>query len=206
MVTIEFPKGWADATRLEQILRSAQAPHDCAEVTFGFCPDSKIMIDAAVRLLALLNQLDACTRRVVLRFDDGATGVMGYLNRMGFVDHLSKGIDVLPDRPTCSGAAAHGGHNAGIVEIAGINHKLRDQGLPTRLTKALTMACGSRPDAGSLGNAAWTIFTELIDNVFSHSQTPLDGYAALQVYARGNIVKVAVSDSGLEIHPRTWVF
>jgi len=55
-------------------------------------------------------------------------------------------------------------------------------------------------------NAAWTIFTELIDNVFSHSQTPLDGYAALQVYARGNIVKVAVSDSGLEIHPRTWVF
>jgi anti-sigma regulatory factor (Ser/Thr protein kinase) len=68
------------------------------------------------------------------------------------------------------------------------------------------MACGSRPDAGSLGNAAWTIFTELIDNVFSHSQTPLDGYAALQVYARGNIVKVAVSDSGLEIHPRTWVF
>jgi len=78
MVTIEFPKGWADATRLEQILRSAQAPHDCAEVTFGFCPDSKIMIDAAVRLLCPLESAGRVhASEWFLRFDDGATGVNG---------------------------------------------------------------------------------------------------------------------------------
>jgi len=39
----------------------------------------------------------------------------------------------------------------------------------------------------------------LIDNIFSHSNTPLDGYAALQLYPNGNSLQVAVSDSGLGI-------
>jgi hypothetical protein len=60
-------------------------------------------------------------------------------------------------------------------------------------------SCGSRSDAGELRGAAWTIFAELIDNIFSHSRTQLDGYAALQVYSRGNRLLVAVSDSGLGI-------
>ena len=42
----------------------------------------------------------------------------------------------------------------------------------------------------------WTIFAELIQNIFDHSGTQLDGYAALQVYQGGNKVSVAVSDSG----------
>jgi hypothetical protein len=60
-------------------------------------------------------------------------------------------------------------------------------------------SCGSRADAAELEEAAWTIFCELIDNVFSHSKTPLDGYASLQVYPGGNRLMVAVSDSGLGI-------
>ena len=77
-----------------------------------------------------------------------------------------------------------------------------------------------------LEGAAWTIFAELIDNVFSHSQTQLDGYAVLQPrtlfglpipvfyrqqflpsqlihpnheYRGGKMLQVAVSDSGLGI-------
>ena len=60
-------------------------------------------------------------------------------------------------------------------------------------------SCGHRKDAKELEGAAWTIFAELIDNVFAHSQTPLDGYAALQTYQGGNRLSVAVSDSGLGI-------
>ena len=60
-------------------------------------------------------------------------------------------------------------------------------------------SCGQRADAAELEGAAWTILAELIDNVFSHSQTPLDGYAALQAYQSGNRLTVAVSDSGLGI-------
>jgi hypothetical protein len=48
------------------------------------------MIDAAVRLLSLCNQLDASTRRGRLDFKEGESGVMGYLNRMGFFDQLSR--------------------------------------------------------------------------------------------------------------------
>ena len=48
-----------------------------------------------------------------------------------------------------------------------------------------------------LEGAAWTILAELIDNVFAHSETQLDGFAALQVYPKGNYLKVAVSASGL---------
>jgi hypothetical protein len=63
----------------------------------------------------------------------------------------------------------------------------------------LTQACNDRQDIDELGGAAWLIFAELVDNIYSHSQTLLDGFAALQVYRRGNGLKVAVSDSGLGI-------
>lgn len=60
-------------------------------------------------------------------------------------------------------------------------------------------SCDQRADAKELEGAAWTIFAELIDSVFSHSRTPLDGYAALQAYQGGHRLSVAVSDSGLGI-------
>lgn len=157
------------------------------------------MIDSAIRILSLANQLDFCTRRVRLDFLEGERGALGYLNRMGFFDHLSEHIEVIPSRPMYSGADLYRGSNAGLVEIARINKDDRDRGLPGRLTEALMRSCRSRPDATELEGAAWTIFAELIDNVFEHSQTPLDGYAALQVYKGGNQLLVAVSDSGLGI-------
>ena len=46
------------------------------------------MVDGAIRLLSLANQLAATTRRIHLDFEEGETGTMGYLNRMGFFDHL----------------------------------------------------------------------------------------------------------------------
>ena len=121
---------------------------------------------------------------------------MGYLNRMGFFDHLAPEIEVLPTRPLDSAAKIYRGGNAALVEIAKINTQARDKGLPTRLTQALMRSCNNRPDAAELEGAAWTIFAELIDNIFSHSCTQLNGYAALQVYSSGDCLLVAVSDSG----------
>src|ERR1700730_3384453 len=118
---------------------------------------------------------------------------------MGFFDQLPLPIDVAPSRPAYSGAELYRGGNTGLVEIARINKDVRDQKLLTRLTEALMRSCGQRADATELEGAAWTIFAELIDNVFSHSQTPLDGYAALQSYQGGDRLTVAVSDSGLGI-------
>jgi hypothetical protein len=198
---VNFPGQWVNASKLEAALRNSCGPHDARsfEVSFEFPTNCKVLVDAAIRLLALANQLASTTRRVRLNFAEGEAGTMGYLNRMGFFDHLAPEIEVLPARPAYSAAEIHRGGNQSLVEIARIKQSTRDEELPTRLTAALMRSCGNRPDAKELEGAAWTIFAELIDNIFAHSRTPLDGFAALQVYSGGNRISVAVSDSGLGI-------
>lgn len=196
---VQFPAQWISASRFELALRNSCGPHDpeTFEVTFNVPVGCKIMVETAIRLLSLANQLAATTRRVRMNFEEGEAGTMGYLNRMGFFDHLVAEVEVLPTRPGFSAAEAHRGGNAALVEIARISKDARDEDLPTRLTEALMRSCHARPDAAELEGAAWTIFAELIDNIFSHSSTKLDGYAALQVYPKGDRLSVAVSDSGL---------
>lgn len=198
---VRFPAGWVDARGFETALRDSCGPHgpNTYEVSFNFPISCKIMVDGAIRLLSLANQLSASTRRVHMNFDEGEAGTMGYLNRMGFFDHLAPAVEVIPSRPFFSGAKLHRGSNSLLVEIARINKDARDYDLPTRLTKVISHACNSRADVDELTGAAWTIFAELIDNIFEHSGTELDGYAALQVYSGGNRLSVAVSDSGLGI-------
>ena len=198
---INFPAMWIDASRFEVALRNSCGPHapETHEVTLEFPVGCKIMVDGAIRILSLANQLASTTRRVHVNFQEGEVGTMGYLNRMGFFDHLRPDVEVFPWRPLFSGALVHRGGNNMLVEIAQINKDSRDVELPTRLTDAISNACGSRTDVDELKGAAWTIFAELIQNIFAHSQTPLDGYAALQVYQGGNRLSVAVSDSGLGI-------
>ena len=198
---IELPAIWVDGSALDQALAACGGAHESrsGDLTFRFPVGCKVMIDSAVRLLSLLNQLDNCTRRAVLEFDEGEAGVMGYLDRMGFFDCLSPNVGVHPYRPAVSAADAYRGRNPGLVEIAAIGTQVRDQELPNRLTSVLVEACSDRQDVEALGGAAWLIFAELVDNIYSHSQTRLDGFAALQVYPRGNGLKVAVSDSGLGI-------
>src|SRR5437879_1708255 len=173
-----FHSDWIEASLLEDVLGAGHGPHGARtpDVRFIFPTGCKVMIDAAVKLLSLFNQLDHCCRRVTLEFEEGEFGTMGYLNRMGFFDSLSQNIDVLPQRPAYSGAELYGGTSANLVEIARINRQHQDQSLPSRLTNALMQSCGNRPDEKKLELAAWTIFTELIGNIFSHSETPLDGY------------------------------
>jgi len=201
-VEICFYPDWIDNSAMEKVLSAGPSPHAAqySRIEFRFPVGCKIMIDASVRLLSLFNQLYFCSRNVRLVFEEvGYGSTMGYLNRMGFFDYLEPGIEVLPGRPDISGKEIHGGTNASLVEIVRINCEERDDDLPTTLTKALMQSCGGRPDAKELDGAAWTIFAELIDNIFSHSDTPIDGYAALQLYPRGHRLRVAVSDSGVGI-------
>ena len=198
---VEFPNKWIDGNRLEIALQKSCGPHapEAREVTFIFPVGCRIMVDAAIRLLSLANQLARSTRRVRLNFAEGETGTMGYLNRMGFFDNLRTEVEILPERPIYSRATLHQGSNNMLVEIARINKDELDVELPRRLEKVISHACRNRNDVDDLTGATFTIFAELIDNIFAHSSTQLDGYAALQAYAGGNRLSVAVSDSGLGI-------
>jgi len=195
--SISLPSRWTDASAFEEALSTGVLPHEAnsPETCFKVVKGCYLMTDAAVRFLSLCNQLDYSTKRVLIDFEEGETGAAGYLNRIGFFECLSRSVEVLPQRP--APITQYQGRNPGVVEIARIDRKHRDNALPARLTGAISRACGKRKDVKALVESAWLILAELIDNVFSHSETLLNGFAALQVYPRGNCLKVAVSDSGL---------
>lgn len=197
-MTIRLPPRWVNGSALEDTLRMGPSPFasSASDVHFHVPSRCNLMTEAAVRLLSLLNQLDHATRRVIINFEENED-VLGYLNRIGFFEALSSNVSVLPRRPTAANVRRYRGRNPNLVEIQRIDRNHRDGDLPKRLTKAIGRACENRPDVRELEGAAWTILAELIDNVFAHSETQLDGFAALQVYPKGNCLKVAVSDSGL---------
>src|SRR5258708_225956 len=93
---LKLPANWVNASTLEQAIRRSGTPHgpETFEVEIRFPAGCKVMVDAAIRLLSLANQLSSTTRRVCLVFDEGEEGTMGYLNRMGFFDHLATDIEV----------------------------------------------------------------------------------------------------------------
>jgi hypothetical protein len=163
---VKFPSRWLNAGQFETALRSSVGPHDpeVLDVVISIPSRCKIMVDAAIRLLSLANQLALTMRRVRLHFGEGESGTMGYLNRMGFIDQLARDVEVLPGRPVFSGANLHRGGNVRLVEIARINKDFRDDSLPTRLTDALMAAAEHSQHRGELSGAAWTVFAELIDN------------------------------------------
>lgn len=61
------------------------------------------MIDAAIQ--------------VRLVFAEGMAGAMGYLDRMGFFEHLLPSAIVEPVRPMVSASRVHRGCNGGLVEF-----------------------------------------------------------------------------------------
>ena len=195
-----FAPTWVDAEWFEAALARSIPPHDTAvsDVRFVVPSGCKLMVVPIVRFLSLANQLCSHGRRVTLDFHAGENGAMGYLNRIGFFDHLFQNAQVLPYRPLYSGALLHFGGNSNVVEIAAIGNDHDVRQLPNRLAQAVTSACQARPDVKLLADSAWQIFSELIDNIREHSRS-LQGYAALQAYGGGNSLQVAVSDSGTGI-------
>jgi hypothetical protein len=198
---VNFYPRWSNAEHFENALRHTLPPHDDAvsEVDFVIEAGGKLMVVPIVRLLCLANQLCAIGKRVTLNFLEGEAGVMGYLDRLGFFDHLSPSAIVLPGRPLFSGARRHFGGNSNVVEIEAIGKGHDVEALPNRLGATINSACRARSDVQLLTKSAWQIFSELVDNIERHSQSKLDGYAALQVYPSGNALQVTVSDSGVGI-------
>jgi len=199
-INITFPSGWIDGQKFDQYINMSAWLHNepVSKITFNFGNGCKVMVDAAVRILSLANQLISCGKNIYLVFADGQSGTMGYLDRVGFFDLLDPSIKTNPDRPSVSSATLHKDTNQNLVEIARINPKARDNSLPSRLSERLTNARSGSND-GQLSNATYTVFAELIDNIYQHAATSVDGYAALQVYRNGNSAKVVVCDSGAGI-------
>jgi len=195
---LRLPGGWVNAKVLERALLTTGEPHAdlYTSLRCTLPAGCKIMIDAGTRLLSLANQLAHSGKRVVLEFEEGLDGVMGYLDRLSFFDQLDPRIVVIPEPPAESAGSQRRGSNPDLVELRAITPGSRDRELPRELADAVEDACYGRTDRTRLGQAAYTVLAELIDNIYEHSETQVDGCAALQVYRGGGQVWVAVSDSG----------
>lgn len=198
-INISFPSGWIDGQKFDQHIAVSPWLHKepASKIIFSFDNGCKIMVDAAVRILSFANQLVSCGKNVCLQFLEGYEGTMGYLDRVGFFDLLDPSVQTTPLRPSISSAKIHKDGSNNLVEIARINPKTRDSSLPSCLSKKIANARGiNGTNDDQLAHATYTVFAELIDNIYQHASTVVDGYAALQVYLNGNSAKVVVCDSG----------
>ncbi len=198
---LQLPGNWVHAQVLENALGRAGEPHGdvYGSMRCVFPSGCKVMVDACVRLLSLVNQLAHVGRQVTLEFEEGPDGTMGYLDRIGFLEQLASTVAVVPAPPAQSAGARYRGRNPELVELRAISLGKRDRDLPQQLADAVVEACSGRTDRKPLGHATYTLFAELVDNIFEHSETQVDGYAAVQAYHGGGEVWVAVSDSGCGI-------
>lgn len=191
-----LPAGWVRAEGFEYALKSSGGPHDKLLTQIRFPSTCRVMVDAGVRILSLANQLCSKGCPVKLIFEGENNGAQGYLIRANFFEELSPFIVV---EPSPSENTFTIGSNSNLVEFKRISpgKEASKNTLVAALVHSLRATLKPEQTRNGLLTAAGTIFSELIQNIYDHSQTSIDGHVALQVYERGNIVRVVVSDSGV---------
>lgn len=150
-------------------------------------------------MLSLFNQLSYASRRVILDFED-INDLYGYLDRMAFFERLATHVEVKPGKPKVSTAFLYAGTNETLVEIHEVPLGGEDAArhLPSLLNYSLLENLAGNPNANRIAAHVATVLTELLGNIYQHSETPVPGLVALQRYKKANPPRVtlAISDSG----------
>lgn len=196
-IRIEFSSNqWVDAEGFESSLSLSDSPlnSSCDKILFVVPQECKILLDAAARFLALCNQLCNAEKLVTIDFSD-CTSTFTYFDRIGFIDQLDVRVTVLPERPHVSKAEIYKGNSDSVVEFGTVDPNANNKILVNQLTNRFVEQSDSRFEA-----AAFTVFSEFVWNISEHSQTPINGFAALQKYGgKRKHIQTVVSDSGLGI-------
>jgi len=195
---VELPAGWVNAQKLDAALCRSGGPQrpEVTRTLFLVHAESLVMVDAAVSLLSLVNHLAWQGQEVTLRFTDPQSGCFSYLNRLGFFDALDPRVRTTPCVSDWSAARTFAGTSDDVMEITAIRPGSRVPEVPGRLSSLI--ACASDIKRWpNLDQDVFTMFAELIANIHEHSESPTDGFAALQVYHRSETAWAVVSDSGL---------
>lgn len=193
---IEFAHNWVNCKAFEDTLLTFGSPLDlnCNTVEFVVPEDCSILLDAASRFLALSNQLVNTGASVSIDFSN-CQSTLGYFDRIGFLKHLDSRVKVLPDRPSVSKADIYKGNSSAVVEFGSVDPKQSDKTLINQLVD-----CFVAQASDVFEGAAYTVFSELINNIKDHSESRLEGFAALQKYGgKRPHIQTVVSDSGLGI-------
>lgn len=187
---------WIDEKSFESSLTAAGSllDSDANKCTIRFLNNCKILLIATARIIALVNQAVLSNKDITLDFS-ASPKTKNYLDRLGFFDYLPSSVLVKPTRPRQSRAKQYHGNSDTLVEVASIDLDNFDYALPEQLTKQFAAHAGDH-----YYQTAFTIFSELINNVREHSETPIPGFAALQCYGgKHRHIQTVISDSGLGI-------
>lgn len=191
---IEFEENhWMDCASFESSLMEAGSPLDTeSDVVIFVIPEKcNILLDAAARFLALCNQLAHAGRTVTIDFND-CNSTFSYFDRIGFIDHLDERVELFPQRPSRSKAHTYRGNSSTVVEFGGVDPGKEDKELINQLTNRFVQQSDSKYEA-----AASTVFGELIGNISEHSESQLEGFAALQKYGgKRSHIQTVISDGG----------
>lgn len=197
-VIIKFDSGWIDSYSFERIL----FPHPNLflvkdkTIKFVIPKGCKLLLISIAKFLALANQLSANGNNIEIDLSD-CGDARTYFNRTGFFDHLDSQIAVVPDRPKESWAEKYKGNSETLVEFGTIDPKSKNKSLIVELGNIFVKKSNARFEM-----AALTVFSEMIGNVSEHSESDVEGFAALQFYSppyKPNHIQTVISDSGLGV-------
>lgn len=195
--TVEFPSSWIDAAKYESILADYENLFASQSgVTFVLPQGCSLLLEPISRLLALSNQLEHHGIDVTIDMAD-CGNTRHFLNRAGFFDLLSSGVKVLPKRPKSSTAKVFKGTCDSLVEFGSICPKSKNKELIVSLHSSfLDKSCDD------YYTVALTVFSEFIGNVSEHSDSQIEGFAALQIYEpnyKRDHIQTVISDSGMGV-------
>ena len=187
---------WVDLDSFESSLAKTgcMLTSDAKYFLIKFPEKCQPLLESTTRILAIANQLILLGKKVTIDLRD-CNSTKTYLNRLGFFDLLNKKVHVAPNRPEHSTAQIYTGNSNALVELGEIDPANPNIHIPMLLKNTFVARAGEK-----YSDAAFTFFSELFGNVCEHSQTPIPGFAALQIYnGKRPHIQTVVSDSGMGI-------
>jgi hypothetical protein len=193
-IRIEFASDcWVNCRLFETAIAQAGSPLGSNEknIVFVIPAGCRLLLETIARFMALCNQLIYVGKKVTLDFTS-STSAFTYLDRAGFFDQLHKDVAVLPERPETSAAFIYRGNSDNLVEFGAIDPISPDETLPKHLKESFVTKSDPK-----YSHAAFTVISELFGNVRDHSESPIQGFVALQFYkGKTPHIQTVISDSG----------
>lgn len=177
---IEFHQGWADAEVFEHNLSEYPNLFELdGKIRFVFT-ETKLLLDAIMRLLCLSNQLCQQGKFICLDFRN-CLKTFGYLDRLGFFKHLHNLAQVFPEKPKTSLAEKYSRNSDSLIEVFPICPQDIDNEDVFRISEVFKNSFNPHEIQVLLPKLQMFI-ASLIDNVRQHGHSELVGYSALQIY------------------------
>ncbi|MBE0365350.1 hypothetical protein PULV_a2129 [Pseudoalteromonas ulvae UL12] len=200
--TIQFKtekkSGWVSGYDLEKLLVEVKDKifTNKKALTIVIQARANAPINTLIRLINVANQLDHKGVKVTLDFSGKTNKLLGYCETMGFFECLSDGVKLKSPNGINKVSRIKKSGNS-YISINKISGSVHDKSLPKKLAAKITDKIPNitEEQRSELYIQFFSLFSELTRNVCEHSQTELNGLAALQIYK--NRAEIVVCDSGI---------